>query len=43
MIYHNEDNVVLKPFKLQDLPRCYCCGIVLKAKEKQQKSTKVNF
>lgn len=29
----------VKPFKLEPVPRCYCCGNELKTEEKQQKST----
>ena len=29
----------VKPFKLESVPRCYCCGNELKTEEKQYKST----
>ena len=33
-----EDIVVVKPFKLEAVARCYICGVGLKAEEKKHKS-----
>lgn len=33
-----KDVVVVKPFKLEDVSRCYICGTELKAEEKKHKS-----
>lgn len=33
-----KETVVVKPFKLEAVPRCYICGVELKEEEKKHKS-----